>query len=311
MERTSSLNSSNAKSTQPKRRSRGPEHHSIVINATLADFHKTQCYFVIALQVAALVISYSGTIATSATPLDKHFLLLVSANGLIPVVLTFYTLMTFGEKSWYMIVLSGVAVLLSSGTGTALVVDNLGDVGPASEIGNWPSCGYNSPINICDGIGAYAIANQEINTEQASQAYKIIMAITTTITAFLVLWKVITESTTMWVKMSEWVAQRVAIRIKRPHVATEVGLTRHKRALRIIERITKVVLHSLVVSSLLTCLGIELFYFEQVFETPYVETTTWGFGQIVGITSWFGFFVELAYLQYSEPQALLSNSLGD
>jgi hypothetical protein len=310
MERASSLNSSNSKSAQHKRRSRGPEHHSIVINATLADFHKTQCYFVIALQVAALVISHAATITTFSTPVDKHFLLLVSANGLIPVVLTFYTLMTFGEKSWYMIVLSVVAVLLSSGTGITLVAGHLGDSGPVSEIGDWPACGYNSPINICDGIGENATPTLKIDTAQELQAYIIVMVITTTIAACLVLWKIITESTTMWVKMSEWVAQRVAIRIKRPHVATEVGLTRHKRVLRIIERITKVVLHSLVVSSLLTCLGIELFYFEQIFASPYVDKTTWGFGQIVGITAWFGFLVELAYLQYSEPQGLLSNSLG-
>jgi hypothetical protein len=311
MERVSSLNSSNSKSTQHKRQSRGPEHHSIVINATLADFHKTQCYFVIALQVAALVISYAATITTFSTPVDRHFLLLVSANGLIPIVLTFYTLMTFGEKSWYMIVLSVVAVLLSSGTGTTLVAGNLGDSGPVSEIGDWPACGYNSPTNICDGIGENARPILEIDAAQELQAYIIVMVITTTIAACLVLWKIITESTTMWVKMSEWVAQRVAIRIKRPHVATEVGLTRHKRVLRIIEGITKVVLHSLVVSSLLACLCIELFYFEQIFKSPYVDKTTWGFGQIVGITAWFGFLVELAYLQYSEPQALLSNSLGD
>jgi hypothetical protein len=77
------------------------------------------------------------------------------------------------------------------------------------------------------------------------------------------------------------------------------------------ERITKIVLHSLAVLSLLTCLGIELYYFGQILESPYVDKTTWGFGQIVGITAWFGFIVELAYLQYSEPQALFSNSLGD
>jgi len=305
MQRASSFDSSNSNSTKHKGRSSGPEHHSIVIHATLADFHKTQCYFVIALQLAALLISYSGTITTFSTTIDKHFLLFVSANGLVPIVLTLYTLMTFGEKSRYMIVLSIVAVLLSSGTGTTLVAGHLGDSGPLSEIGDWPACGNNSPTNICHGIGQNAIPILDIDTAQESQAYIIIMVITTTITACLVLWKVITESTTMWVKISEWVTQRVAFRIKRPQVATEVGLTRHKRILRRIERITRVLLHSLVVLSLLACLGIELFYFGQIFESQFVDFNSWGFGQIVGITAWVGFLVELVYLQYSENKRSL------
>jgi hypothetical protein len=63
-----------------------------------------------------------------------------------------------------------------------------------------------------------------------------------------------------------------------------------------IELITKIILHSLVVSSLLACLGIELFYFAQILESPFVDFTCWGFGQIVGTTAWFGFLVELVYI---------------
>ena len=46
-----------------------------------------------------------------------NFLLPVSLDGLIPVVLTLYALMTFSKKSWYMIFLSVITVLLASVTG--------------------------------------------------------------------------------------------------------------------------------------------------------------------------------------------------
>jgi hypothetical protein len=56
-----------------------------------------------------------------------------------------------------MFVISVTAVLLSSGIGTRLVVGYLSDSGPISDIGDWPACGYNSPINICHDIGANII----------------------------------------------------------------------------------------------------------------------------------------------------------
>jgi hypothetical protein len=123
------------------------------------------------------------------------------------------------------------------------------------------------------------------------------MVITTTVAAFLVLWKIITEPATVWDEMSDWVSLRVEARMKRPNVATQ-----RKEVRRNIERITQIVLHSLAVSSLLTCLGIELYHFGQILESPDGDQTTWVFGQIVGITIWFRFIVELAYLQYSEQK---------
>jgi hypothetical protein len=64
--------------------------HYEIVNAVVADFHKSQCYFAIALQIATLVIIGSGFASTTFT--DQSFLLLVSADGLFPLCRPFIQL---------------------------------------------------------------------------------------------------------------------------------------------------------------------------------------------------------------------------
>jgi len=90
---------------------------------------------------------------------DKIFLLLVSLNGLIPTMLTLYTLMTFGKKSWYIIILSIVTVTLASATGGYLAhdvvyADRDGIPFRAVGGGSWLSaCGRNGVETFCSGMG--------------------------------------------------------------------------------------------------------------------------------------------------------------
>jgi hypothetical protein len=107
--------------------------------------------------------------------------------------------------------------------------------------------------------------------------------------------------------VTKLVANRVTARRKSSRVLAADELTRYNQVLRLIRRVTRIVLHSLVVSGLLLCLGVEFDWFWVIFSGPFVDFQSWGFGQIVGITIWVGAFLELAYLEYSQSYPLLSN----
>jgi hypothetical protein len=145
--------SKDPKPTTPHQEEAEPKGHYEIVNAVVADFHKSQCYFAIALQIAAFVILRGGFASTTWT--DKNFLLLVSADGLAPVVLTFYTIMTFGTKSWYVIVLTVITVVLSSITGGVVCQGFLhSDITLTNHFpvntGSWPvACGRDGPNAIC------------------------------------------------------------------------------------------------------------------------------------------------------------------
>jgi len=146
------IDTGNTKPTTPNEEEE-PKGHYAIVNSVVAEFHKSQCYFAIALQIATFVIIRGGFASTAWV--DQNFLLLVSADGLVPVVLTCYTIMTFGTKSWYIIVLTVITVVLSSITGGSvsrhfLKVDQESAI-PKVGGGSWPAaCGGLGPIGICE-----------------------------------------------------------------------------------------------------------------------------------------------------------------
>lgn len=279
---------------------RSAKHHTLklararrhweVTNAILADFQKAQCYLTIALQIASFVVIFSDLVSTSYN--DQNLLLLVSLDGLIPVVLGLYTLMTFGKKSWYMITLSVISVALASATGCYISLKVLLPQASQSDVqtinvagGTWPAvCGGTGPEGVCNGIGPNAVG-----FDDDSSAFLAMMAVLDAITVLLVLWKISTESTIAWSTASGWLANRLTGQQK----SREHNLHR-------IQYVTRIFFHFLVASSILGCLAVELYFFDQIFTSSLVDFTSWGFGQIVGITVWAGIFIEAAYLEYCQ-----------
>jgi hypothetical protein len=272
---------------------RGPKYHYAIVNAALADFHKAQCYFAIALQLASIITF--AVDSGSVTLADQYFLLLVSIDGLIPVLMTLYTLMAFGEKSWYMIALSATTVLLSSVTGGYITFQVLRPFSDPWYVtgGNWPAiCGSTGPAAICNGIG---VNFEEAYFVGATQYYLIGLVILDTIALLLFLWKICTDSTQLWHQGFRWTAKRLGYS---DLLAGDMSVE-DRNITRNIRKIIRVVLHSLVVLSLLACFGIECYVFVSVFSSPFIDIKSWGFGQIVGLTTWAGVLLELIYLQYS------------
>ena len=292
-------NSSSAK--HHKHKLARARRHWEVVNTTLADFHKAQCYFAIALQIASLVVVSFEPRSINYT--DQNFLLLVSLDGMIPIVMGLYALMTFGKKSWYMISLSVITVVLASASGgyiaSHVLLSGSGSGGQRSIANGvaWPAaCGGNGPQSICAGIGVNSSDYDDDN-----RVFLILLGILDVLTALLVLWKVCVDSTKTWSTACDWLAKRLTVQTKSQalepdsHVSSPYGPSP-----RSIQRVVRIFCHVLSSLVLLLCLAVEFFYFGKIFMSAFVNFKSWGFGQIVGITMWTGVFVEAAYLEYCE-----------
>jgi hypothetical protein len=292
------LNEESSNPKKPPKIRKSFEDHYIVWCATLAEFHKAQCYFVIALQIATFVITYSKT--KPVINVDQNFLLLVSVDGLLPVVLTLYTLMTFGKRSWYMIGLSIISVVLSTINGIHITrsFSSYTDVkgfGPAT-------CGSVGPAGLCYGIGRNAYI---IDTSVSSDYYFLIMSIVDIFAGLLVIWKLLSESTNWWSLFTKGIAKRLVARLKNTSGLTADELHRVNKVNHRIQLWTAVFFHFVTAGALLGCMGIEFDLFQQLLTSPYVDSKSWGFGQIVGITIWMGVVLEMIYLEWSQYSLLL------
>ena len=84
------------------------------------DFQIAQCYFAGAMQIAALIFTAQQFWLTRwvASPvlLDAGLLFTLATSGFIPTTLTSALISRYGRQSWYLILLSSVAFVLSTGT---------------------------------------------------------------------------------------------------------------------------------------------------------------------------------------------------
>lgn len=84
----------------------------------LSDSHKAQCFYSFALQIASFVLIYGK----DRNRADELFLSLISADGLLPVTITLYTLILLESVQSYDVVLAGISVLLASFTGFSILL---------------------------------------------------------------------------------------------------------------------------------------------------------------------------------------------
>ncbi|MCJ1269855.1 hypothetical protein MMC22_009748 [Lobaria immixta] len=112
---------------------------------SLSAFHMAQCFYSIALQIAAIVAIYGK----NKNREDDIFLILISANGLVPVADTLYTLLVVRYARLYDLILAGTSALLASFTAFSIIFGFSSTVSLTGS--DWPaSCGGLSPQFVCD-----------------------------------------------------------------------------------------------------------------------------------------------------------------
>ena len=147
------------------------QRYQPVIKSATVEFHKSQCFFMIAIAIAGqLVLSQRSLEDGSFQSLINYTLVgIISINGVLPVTLTLLCLHTVQMHSWYMLILSTWTVMLSTVTffTSAKFTPSAQDIVKitAANSTNYSQCGYKDPSVLCGGdvysslTGATNLAN--------------------------------------------------------------------------------------------------------------------------------------------------------
>ena len=229
----------------------------------LVDFQKAQCFFMIAVQVAALVIITRGSLLPAKSivevQLNYSLLQMISVNCYLPVTFTLLNLRVFGKKSFYVFLLSLITFSLC--VATQLLLTQINMSGIISPIGP-PECGAISltswcTISLSDNYDEED--GQSINSTQYSPLAATIMALLA-IDQFLVL-RLIPLRRLM----------RLAPRL------------RHKDR---IKYWIKTVAYLVVCIFYALAFATQIMNLQSLIKLGAIDTKSWGFGQIVAITVW-------------------------
>lgn len=110
---------SKARRIAQKIRNNARNKHLPSLTGGLAEFQKAQCFFMLAINIAALVNRNSGGFQpNSMQQLYDTYVLIksISISGYLPVTFTLFTLHLVDVVSWYLLVLSVLTVLVSIAT---------------------------------------------------------------------------------------------------------------------------------------------------------------------------------------------------
>lgn len=95
------------------------QKHLSRLVAALTDFHKAQCFFMLAINIAALVVIQRGGFDPQSLQQMYNtylFLRVLAVNGFLPITFTLTNLYLVGMLSWFLTLLSSVTIALSVAT---------------------------------------------------------------------------------------------------------------------------------------------------------------------------------------------------
>lgn len=125
------------------------KHTQSIMMATV-DFHLAQCYFAGALQIAALIFTARRFLldrwVASPELLDAGFLFTLATNGFVPTILILALITQYGRQSWYLILLSSIVFVLS--TGMLAVSSNA-----------WYATPFDPAYGVLEACGDFAASN--------------------------------------------------------------------------------------------------------------------------------------------------------
>ena len=136
----------------------------------LVEFHKTQCFFMFAVQVSAMASMKNKLFnATSLQQLQNNYCVItvLAFGGFTPITFVLLVLRMLHQSSWYMLFLSAATVGMSAGT--YFTASNL-EISPAdiSMQANYEGCGLINPTSFClsNGCSLYG-SNHGLGQEGA------------------------------------------------------------------------------------------------------------------------------------------------
>lgn len=143
--------------------------HLPSLTAALTDFQKAQCFFMMAINIAALVNKHRGGLdPESLQQLYNNYILTrsISISGYLPVTLTLLGLHIVAMVSWYLLILS----ILTVGVAIITLAD-LGRFSPSpSDLSSIASvASENKSLDSCGGMNLTVYCLQKIGQEDTAE----------------------------------------------------------------------------------------------------------------------------------------------
>lgn len=277
---------------RPLRSKMKNEDHMINLATALLDFHKAQCYFISAVEIAALVLAsqaYGDSKNDKPPPIFDILLALpLSLNGIVPVAFSLSCIALYSRLSWHIILLSTVPIALST---AALASTNIWILVIPHGFANMGDTGF----QVAPNFSALVCGSKTRNLENVLNQKDIRFAIIWLIYAYCIAW-------VLWCLLmqvfkngtKESFSTRLLARLAR--LKLESG-SRNKLAVYGYAT-------SLVVWGL--CF-VYHFYLYSLFTRSNLVSSQWSFGQIIAVTIWIPSIVELLYIEHGKSHYHFSN----
>lgn len=288
--------------------------HSTRLVIGLVEFHKAQCYFSSVIQITALTLfhnvnqstptviadtpsSFKITAGTYQDEFDTSVLFVLASSGIIPVSLVLACITRYGRQSWYLLILSWIAITLATATLICCykwTVLNQGkyanDLPKKWEYGN-----RYGAINSCDLLGnlnetviplcgSSKLLDNALGPSSQANWWAWLIWANCIIWMFYCLGKKCYSADYFLSSREKWRTSLLK------HSSTQ-WIAKQGSGHRIW------ILASIVPWSL--CSGSQFYLFSAYFE-HHIISQTWSFGQIIAITVWVPSIVEYLYIELSK-----------
>ena len=168
---------SQAKKVAQRIRIQSRNRHLPSLTGALAEFQKAQCFFMLAINIAALVNRTKGGFQpNNLQQLYNTYILIksISISGYLPVTFTLFTLHLVDVVSWYLLLLSTVTVFVSIATLFVLgkfnpSQDDLDYLSQQALTGGPQSCGSQNLAVYC-----FNSFSEDSSTDPATGAYSML-----------------------------------------------------------------------------------------------------------------------------------------
>ena len=266
----------------PKRHRRTRLKHVQALLTSSVEFHKDQCYFAGAMQIASIAY-ITGSGAFGINFVNIGFQSTIATNGFVPTTFVLVLVSRYGRQSWYLILLSLMVLLLSTVplVSVSLYGEENNLVEYLMDSVNITSCGsFHAREVLASWCGTDKVfANYGLNTKPEG----------------VYLWTIWTHSF-VWLLYCIYQKVRTGARLQMmlPSFIKKVPRIRDLRWGKAITRI----LQCLFIIAWSCSFGYQFYLYSLIFAQSTVNTQ-WTFGQIIAVAVWAPSLVEYFNLEIS------------
>lgn len=271
------------------------KNHMLNLSTVLVEFHKVQCYFISAIEIAALVLdrqAYNDFKRDLPPPVFDILLSFpLSMNGFVPVMFTLSCISLYARLSWHIIILSLVTVCLSTGALSAAYI--------------WI-------LRITDAFGpdALSVDNAGIDYQEAPEMAQIVCGskpgnlrifIDRTDFRFALVWLIYTYCIAwgLWCVFRHTLNRPPRGSLRERTLTVIKGLAHAPPLSKIPKKFIVGVGYPALLLIWALCF-VYHFYLYSLFTKSGLVSPSWTFGQIIAVTVWAPFIVEYLYIEQGE-----------